>query len=475
MKNSKFPFRFINYGLLVLAIVFRIYLYLQNRSFTIDEANLALNIIEKNGLDFFKSLDYLQYAPPLFLYIQKGLIGIFGTHEFSLRIFPLLCGIAACFLFYNIGKKWIQEKYLIFPLALFSFSELFVRYASENKAYSTDLFVTLFLLYAVLTFPLKNSLKSIFIWLFLGSIAVWLSMPSVFILFGIGVYFFFQAYQKEAYQLHVFAVLIPLIWAINFLFYYLGSLSNDIWASNLQEYHADYFLDWTSPKKILRSFQLFFDEMIGHTTIAIIFRALIIPMGIYALWKKSMWQTFLLLSPILICLICASFQMYSLIPRLIIFLIPLVLIIIGMGFQFAMEKSPKYGQYALIGIATLLTVNHSAIKFLKSKLETDVIKPSLLYVKEAKAQNDQVYLFHKGMPAYTFYSKYHESKDRFLLENIQIGTWNDQKKDIIKSKSGKTYVIGLHLESDDLKRLHQNFDELKVHKIIQSETIFLQE
>ena len=474
MKNEKFQFKYINFGLIALGIIFRIYVYFQNRSFTIDEANLGLSIINGSGLDFFRNLEQ-QIAPPLFLHIQKFLIILLGIYEMSFRLFPLICGIIALLLFYKLCKNWLKERYIILPMALFTFSELFIRYGTENKAYSSDLFVSLFLLYGALHFPLKNNWKSQISWMTIGMLSIWLSMPSIFLLFGIGLYFLRLAYKDGQYHFILANILIPLFWAINFTFYYVGLLSKDIWTEDLQEYHMDYFLDWTNPKKLLRAFQIFLDTIIGHTAIAIAFRAITIPTGLYFLWKKSRWHFALIISPIFLCLFLASFNMYSLIPRLTIFLIPLVLIIIGIGFEKLMKLAPKSLQFILLAIASIVVINHSAFRYLNEKLEPDIIKPSIKYLKETINPDDQVYLFHKAIPAYKFYSSHHINNNNFTFSNVQLGDWNDQPSDIIKSKTGNTYVIGLHLEASDLKYLRGLFGNLKEVKKVRSESIFMVE
>ncbi|MEL6987995.1 MAG: hypothetical protein AAGK97_09200, partial [Bacteroidota bacterium] len=79
MKIENIGKHIIPYAIIALGIFFRLYLFIQNRSLMIDEANLARNIVEKSGLEFFKVLDYQQYAPPLFLQIQKYFITLFGV------------------------------------------------------------------------------------------------------------------------------------------------------------------------------------------------------------------------------------------------------------------------------------------------------------------------------------------------------------------------------------------------------------
>jgi len=71
--------------IILLAIIIgasiRLTVYLQNRSFIIDEANLARNIVEKSYSDFIKPLDYEQYAPPVLSCALKLAIKLGGVNE----------------------------------------------------------------------------------------------------------------------------------------------------------------------------------------------------------------------------------------------------------------------------------------------------------------------------------------------------------------------------------------------------------
>ena len=124
----------------------RIVVWFQNRSLFIDEANLARNFCEKSYAELFQPLAYEQFAPPFFSVIQKLSLRLFGQYELALRLFPLLCGLAAIWLFYQIVRRLIGNPWVQLAVVwIFCFSDFFMRYATEGKQYSSDLAVALLL------------------------------------------------------------------------------------------------------------------------------------------------------------------------------------------------------------------------------------------------------------------------------------------------------------------------------------------
>jgi predicted membrane-bound mannosyltransferase len=76
--------------LLFIGIILRIWQYAANRSLWLDEAALALNIVNRSFIGLLLPLDNNQQAPLGFLIIQKAFTIVLGNSEYSLRLFPLL-------------------------------------------------------------------------------------------------------------------------------------------------------------------------------------------------------------------------------------------------------------------------------------------------------------------------------------------------------------------------------------------------
>ena len=189
---------------IILGIFIRLNVYFQNRSLVLDEANLARNIVERNLLDFFKPLDYDQYAPPFFSMFSKFSINIFGINEFALKLIPLLAGIISIILLFMILNRILENNILkLYVLLLFIFSDPIIRYSTEFKQYSTDQLFALLLIFLALVQQRKAfNMVTTFVWAIIGSIAIWFSMPSIFILTSIFGALLVKTWKKDGISLY---------------------------------------------------------------------------------------------------------------------------------------------------------------------------------------------------------------------------------------------------------------------------------
>ena len=134
------------YLILFTGIFLRIAQYFFNRSVWFDEAQLALNIIDKDFRGLLKPLENNQIAPVLFLFLEKLITLIAGVSELSLRFIPLIFGILCLPLIYFVTKELAKNKYAgLVALFLFSTSEVLIRYSTEVKQYECDVFAALLL------------------------------------------------------------------------------------------------------------------------------------------------------------------------------------------------------------------------------------------------------------------------------------------------------------------------------------------
>ena len=132
--------------IIVFGIILRLFAYFRGISFWGDEAALALNVLEHSYSGLFKGLDYLQVAPPMFLVMSKILI-IDNLRDFTLRLIPLVSGIAAIPLFYKFVSMLSKNRVVItVSTFLFSFNMTAILYCAQFKQYSLELFTSVLLL-----------------------------------------------------------------------------------------------------------------------------------------------------------------------------------------------------------------------------------------------------------------------------------------------------------------------------------------
>ncbi len=110
------------FALIFVGIFLRLYSIAQNRSFHIDEAYLALDILVRSVLDIFSGKMFAPDtpAPPAgFSLVTKFFVETFGHKEKVFRIFPFLSGCATLVLFYRLLQKWMSAVIASALLGLF--------------------------------------------------------------------------------------------------------------------------------------------------------------------------------------------------------------------------------------------------------------------------------------------------------------------------------------------------------------------
>ena len=109
------------------------------------------------------------------------------------------CGIAALFVYRKVLLQLLPLYSSLLPLGLFCFAPILAKYATEVKQYIPDAFVAITLVLSALKIPLHHSTRPQFSarWIVLGSMAIWASQPSVFILASVGLYYFAQCWADK--------------------------------------------------------------------------------------------------------------------------------------------------------------------------------------------------------------------------------------------------------------------------------------
>lgn len=346
MKSSDQFNKLIIKIILLVGVILAMVQFLYNRSLWIDEATLAINIIERNHFELLKPLDFLQMAPILFLQIEKLLVSLIPDSEYGLRLFPLICYLCSLFLFYKIINIFHKNPYtVIFSLSLFVFNATLIYYSSEVKQYMTDVFV----LTAIFYFTLKSYKKERYKYYWLGAvgaISLFLSNVACIILFSTGLYLLYDIYINRKNNL-IDLFVVSFIWISSFLVYYFFF----IFDHPLMLQKVDSFLNYPYAFLPLNPFSLQFYEffwLIGKTITCGLFRftiiggiiiSILIIIGIVKLIGKKNIGIFILgVTPFIIHLLLSGFYLYPVQKRTILYISVCICIICSFGFDFLINK-----------------------------------------------------------------------------------------------------------------------------------------
>ena len=409
-------------GLLAVGVGLRLVQYLHNRALWMDEAALALNIIDKSPRELLGPLDYVQNSPIGFLLCSKFITLGFGTSEYALRFLPLLSGIVSVFLFWALARRMARTgdssrwEVALIGLAFFAVGKHLLYYSSELRHYSTDVaLVCLLFLLAVSDRPFQEQERESW-WrnvalILAGVAATWLSLASIFILAAIGATQIMFCGLRKEWRKVAWVAAACAVWAVSFYVHLhmhqtnisLRGLGEEIYVGNTMSFMPFPPSSLADLKWFRETFERMFYFPAGLTYRGLGGFALLV--GCISLWRRKKPYLFLLTLPFFFALIASGLHRYPFRDRFILFLAPCMLLLIAEGIGFLMNKTT--GKTRLIGallLVMLLTqpVAHGlrVIALPRSGYE---IKPLLEHMKAHWQEGDAAYVAFSEVHPFLYY------------------------------------------------------------------------
>lgn len=449
MQTNKNQYYFVQLLKLIIltGIIASIINLLNNRSLWLDEAMLALNIVNKSYSQLLLPMDMNQIAPIGFLYVEKLFSDIFGKVDWSLKLFPWITYLFSIILIYFFGKKTFQSTFIaLFACALFSTNTFIIRYSAEVKQYSSDIFVILLIFTAAVYYDTIKRKTYLLSFSLLGIAAIFFSNISVIGLFTIGIYIFIKDFRKNkkilSYRIFPFVV-----WIGVFFVYYLFFISNHPSREFMMKYwtqqrgflpgnifSSEFYLFLFSKIKMMLPFLLGFKYNLWFSLIAFI-------AGLYFSRKKTIF--YLCIFPVIIHLFLSALELYPFEKRTALYLTPFFILLISSGiinsFISLTDKFIKIPVYLL----TFFLVLNLIHVFKNIPTENEEVKKSLNYINDKIKEGDNINVYFITEPAYLFYrNQYAGLKDKpfRILGNWKMKTWPEYENQI-HSINGKSWLI----------------------------------
>jgi hypothetical protein len=419
-------------AIFLIGATFRLSQYVANRSLWLDEAMLALNIINRSFAGLAQPLDDNQGAPLGFLLVQKLLTVLLGNADYVLRIFPLICGLSSIWAMYALAKRiFVERAAIIAAVILFAFSDRHIYYSSEVKQYSSDVFICLLLLQVIARTFDRNPFRQHFVLLAAsGTAALGFSHSALFILAGggstLGAHFILKRDWSSTIKLGCVAA----VWCISVLSLYFISLRYLSANTELLDYWSHAFM----PLPPWRDWGWFIEtsrSVMSHTIgLPHKLAVALLAIGAISICVRRWQYGLMLFLPILLTLIASALHKYPFSDRLILFLIPIMLLIIAESIGRTqsvfdgLKRFSRMGFPVALGILAWVAVSpaYSAVRHLRHPRVVEEIKPIVSYLSEHAQWNDVVYVYYGSAPAFRYYLPYYH------LDKVRIvwGTANRQ-------------------------------------------------
>jgi hypothetical protein len=387
-----------------IGIVSRLAQYFADRSLWFDESLVSLNILNRSAGGLLGNLSFDQAAPAGFLLIEKAATTAFGTSEYALRLFPLICGLVSVPLLAAIARSFLRAWASVLATLLFACAASPIYYASEVKQYSGDLaagLVLVLLAPALLRADLTRTRAASIA--FAGTLAILVSHASVFVVGSIALVIALRwIVRRERPKRRVLAVLGIWLGATMLIVAtslraaaHLESLSGSGSSIYAKAPSSAYSLSW------LRVPLSSFDRLmgfsnggwLGHTYWAFVALAII---GAASLAFRRPLQAGFLIGPFPLTLVASAVHKYPIFDRTVLFLVPAVVIFVAEGTAVVAGAMPRISlrrttALALTVAVLLLPLVRAAGHLIKPR-EHEEIKVALHHIRDHWRPGDTLYV-----------------------------------------------------------------------------------
>jgi hypothetical protein len=393
------------------------------RSLWIDEAMLALNLVNRTPAELLAPLDWNQGAPVGFLMASKGAVALFGGSEWALRLVPFLASCAGLIGFAWVARRLLPPGAAVLALALFALSPHLVGYAGECKQYASDAAVAVGLLALALGLLEGKGGRR---WLALaagGAVAVWCAHPAAFVLGGIGTALVARALAARDRGRTIAALAVIGCWLASFAACYALCLRYLSANAYLTGYWTDHFLPANAG-----ALTWLVDHLIALFTVPGGFGGGAVPLGGFAAvlallglreLARERWPVAVaLLVPVTLVLAASALHKYPFGGRLLLFLVPTAGLLVARGAWALFEAARAKNAFAAGAVLALL-VGASAwqtLDALRKPPRHEQLGSVLNDVRSDLRPGDSVYVYYGAVPAFAFYTR-----DRALPVPVALG------------------------------------------------------
>lgn len=447
--------KFLPLILITIGVILRLAQYIFNRSLTEGEAPLAMNIIERSYQELTKPLDYVQAAPIGFLYIEKLCVNLFGNNEYALRIFPLIAGIFAIFIFYQILKIIGDDKITILGLGFFVLNDHLIYFASEVKPYSSDVFFSLLLINLTLI-TIKENLKIslLIITGIIGTISIWFSFPVVFVFSGTGIVLLIQIIKSKNYKALSIIAMVGAIAFLSLISNYFICLRHytshkellDFWQKNFIPFPP---MSLTSLYHIVYLLLRIFKNPGGFSIYDIFFTLLSFIIGIFYLYRSTKTISLIFIIPLIITILFSIFKLYPFEGRVILFIAPILSIFVSAGISLLYNIVKKSSKLIAISISLILFIypTFNAVYHLIKPRAPEELRPVLEYLLKNSKEQDAIYIYYGAANAFRYYqTRFSDFPANCILGIESRNDWTGYYRDIEKLKgNNRVWFIFSHI------------------------------
>ncbi len=392
------------WGLIALGVAARVREFVFSRSLWIDEASAAISIASRDFAGLTRPLENSQTAPIGYIMLTEVADVLFGHGEMSLRLLPLLCGIATLLLFHRIASRLLQPAEGLVALSLAALLNWMVYFSNEFKPYSVDAAATAAILLCGLTIAQNRAnWPRVVLLALVATVCVWVSFTATFIVAAVGLPLMIAYWRRgergESTRIAMACGVAAVNFAANYMLFMRQLTGNPL----MERVWSHLFMSIPpSPSWLVGRFVDFFTDPFGATFPGL--AAAVLLLGVVYFWRHNRVLLAMALLPVFFTLAASALHLYPAGTRVLLFAMPLALLLVAGGLRLILNVRQE-GK-VIFAIITALLLLHPCVERLKgfkAPFEKEEIHPVLVRMAEHVQPGDTIYLYTNAHFHYDYY------------------------------------------------------------------------
>ena len=421
-------------ALLAIGVALRLRAYLDQRSFWLDEIWVVLNVQGRSFAGLTRPLDYDQTAPVAFLWMERLAVELGGVNELALRAFPLIAGCLCLVVLWMLARRLLDVRGGALCLAFAALSPALIYFSNEVKPYGPDSLAAVALIWLAL--DVLDAPDSHRAWLRLaagGVIALLFSTPSIFILAGVGAALVAHPAIARTRAGWLRLVACGALWLAVFAIGYVALYRVAAESAFMQMFWRNGFLS-LPPRSLthgaidaarrlwITAFLGVNDDLIPPRVLPL--ATLVTAVGAVALLRRRGASVALLLVvPFVATGLASMAHRWPLGARLMVFLIPALILLLGAGLWTIAGVVParmRGATLALLGALAVLPASVYDARGVRLPMRRDDVAPFVRDVMASRATPALLYVVAHGIPAWIYYSDLWHERDGAAFRLAEI-------------------------------------------------------
>src|SRR5579871_2105675 len=386
--------------LFVLGIALRVRQYSAFTSYWYDEAYLLLNIFHKSFIGLLGPLRDDQAAPPLFLWLLRGLYRLVGGAEGWMRLPALAASVAGLLVMAPLARRIAGRHSWLWSVAFCALGHHAAAHAGEVKPYAFDFLMTEAILLATLSCQhFDRNLWPKIVLSLLAVLAPWVSYPAIFVLGAASMALMVHAFRhrcsahaRSRFTLACAAGCLSIL--SSFILWQLVIRHQA--TSALRTYWASSFLDLSSAGAAAASIGRSLIEIGNYGTREMGLPLVALSLVGAASLRHRPARLVLLVGPFVLAFLASALCLYPLGGRLLFFLVPCLWLLAARGIDVLSQRLPHRLAWVgwILPAALLFPAALSAERLFSGVTPRCQFREAFAYVEAHRDSGDVLWVSH---------------------------------------------------------------------------------